>query len=307
MGHVVIAGGSGFLGKALTEYFSKLKKDVIVLTREPSRNRRAKEVYWDGESVGPWCDVLEDADVLINLSGKSVDCRYTEENKERIYASRLNSTRILGHALRQCHRPPAVWLNASSATIYRGSYTKFMDERTGEVGHDFSMDVCKQWEAAFESCHTPDTKKITLRIAIVLSDDGGALAPLQNLVRIGAGGQMADGRQFFSWIHVRDLCRVVDWLIEKRAAGIYNLCSPQPVTNRAFMKTLREAMGMPVGVPLPKLLLKIGAAVIGTETELILKSRKVYPQRLLDEGFVFEFPDLKTALGDLCRRKETTS
>ena len=299
---IVIAGGSGFLGKALARYFIHKNIAVTILSRKPQKSSKlAKEVYWDGTTLQDWRHELEGAEALINLSGKSVDCRYTEQNKRQIYTSRLASTRVLGEAVRQCICPPKVWLNSSSATIYRGSYDKFMDERNGEIGHDFSMDVCRKWEAVFNECITPRTRKVTLRTSIVLDVTGGALVPLIRLVKSGLGGAMGHGKQFFSWIHIHDFCRAVEWFIQKPVTGVYNVCSPRPLPNADFMKSLRQSLRVHVALPLPVPLLACGAALIGTETELVLKSRKVYPQRLLDEEFVFEFPDLKTALEDLCQ------
>jgi uncharacterized protein (TIGR01777 family) len=305
---IVIAGGSGFLGKALTDFFVKKNIRVVILSREPQPgSNMIKEVYWDGKTLQEWKHELEGAEALINLSGKSVDCRYTKQNKEQIYSSRLVSTRVLGDAVRQCIHPPKVWLNSSSATIYKGSYDKFMDEQQGEIGHDFSMDVCRKWEAVFNECITPYTRKVTLRTSIVLDVKGGALVPLIKLVRAGLGGEMGSGKQYFSWIHIDDFCRINEWLIQKPVTGVYNVCSPQPLPNADFMRALRNSMHIRVALPLPALLLECGAALIRTETELVLKSRKVYPQRLLDEEFVFEFPDLKTALEDLCQVEAKTS
>jgi uncharacterized protein len=197
---IVIAGGSGFLGRALANYFTKKNIQVTILSRrpQPDNNSIVKDVYWDGATVQAWKDELEGAEALINLSGKSVDCRYTEQNKKQIYASRLASTRVLGDAVRQCINPPKVWLNSSSATIYRASYDKYMDEQNGEIGQDFSMDVCRKWEAAFNECSTPRTRKVTLRTSIVLDITGGALVPLIKLVKAGLGGTMGNGKQYFS-------------------------------------------------------------------------------------------------------------
>lgn len=299
---IVIAGGSGFLGKALAEYFTHKNTAVTILSRKPQKSSKlVKEVHWDGTTLQDWRHELEGAEALINLSGKSVDCRYTEQNKRQLYTSRLASTRVLGEAVRQCIHPPKVWLNSSSATIYKASYDKFMDEHTGEIGHDFSMDVCRKWEAVFNEFITPRTRKVTLRTSIVLDVTGGALVPLIRLVKSGLGGAMGDGKQFFSWIHILDFCRAVEWFIQKPVTGVYNVCSPRPLPNADFMKSLRQSLRIRVALPLPVPLLECGAAFIGTETELVLKSRKVYPQRLLDEEFVFEFPDLKTALEDLCQ------
>lgn len=300
MKKIVIAGGSGFLGSALAKYFAAQQAEVIILSRKPSSTKgKVTEVYWDGETEGDWCSTLEGAEALINLSGKSVDCRYTPENKKLIYDSRLKSTRVLGSAIQKCIHPPKVWVNSSSATIYRASFDKLMTERDGEIGDDFSMNVCKQWEATFQNIQISETRKIVLRTSIVLDSRGGALVPLQNLAALRLGGPMGNGEQYFSWIHIHDFCNIVNWVIQNQVVGIYNVCSPQPVTNKNFMGTLRAVMKISWGLPLPQTLLNLGARLIRTEPELILKSRKVYPQRLLDEGFVFEFPDLKSALGNL--------
>jgi len=305
---IIITGANGFLGTSLSDYFQSAATEIVLLARKPLRekHKNIKWVRWDGETLDRWTATLEGADVLINLAGKSVDCRYTEENKKLIYSSRLRSTNILGEALKQCAKPPALWINASSATIYCASYDKLMTERDGETGSDFSMDVCKQWETEFSKHEIPGVRKIVLRTSIVMGAGGGALQPLQNLVRAGLGRRLGSGDQFFSWIHIRDFCKTIDWMINnKKASGIYNITAPNPLINSKFMEALRTAMHMPLAIAVPERLLRLGAIFIGTEPELVLKSRKVYPKRLLDEGFVFEFPDVRTAVEDLCRTKKT--
>jgi uncharacterized protein len=306
---IVIAGGNGFLGSALAQYFNGKGIKIILLARKPVQTRQhsnVKWVYWDGEKLNTWSKELEGADVLINLAGKNVSCRYTPENKRLIYDSRLKSTHILGEAIKQCIRPPSLWINASSATIYRASYDKLMSEKDGETGDDFSMDVCKKWEAEFNRQHVPGVRKIIIRTSIVLGNGGGAMPPLRNLVRFGLGGKQGKGNQYCSWIHIGDFCRVIKWMIENQDfAGVYNVTAPLPLPNVEFMKTLRQAMKMPVGLIAPEWLLRIGAIFIRTEPELILKSRKVYPKRLLDEGFVFEFSDIKAAMENLCQKRKT--
>lgn len=307
---IIITGGNGFLGTSLAKHFSGTTKEIVLLARrEGSFNQtNVRWVKWDGKNLGTWTSELEGANVLINLAGRSVDCRYTEKNKKEIYDSRLLSTNILGVALKQCTHPPSVWINASSATIYCASYDKLMTEQNGEIGSDFSMDVCKQWENAFKQHEITGVRKTILRTSIALGRDGGALIPLKNLVKAGVGGKQGAGNQFFSWIHIRDFCRIVDWMIEnKNASGEYNVAAPNPVTNKVFMNTLRSAMRIPFGMNLPVWLLTLGAIFIRTQTELILKSRKVYPKRLLDEGFIFEFPEIKIALDNLCHPKKTIS
>jgi len=302
MNKIVIAGGSGYLGKALTGYFRKNANDIVILSRgaRPAKGN-IRFVSWNGRDSGPWCDELNGADLLINLTGKNVNCRYTEENKREIIDSRIRSTRILAEAVNKAVNPPRVWINASSATIYEASFDQNMTESSGVIGDDFSMNVCKQWEAEFNRALTPNVRKVTARIAIVLGMNGGALPPLTNLVRTRFGGGQGDGKQFMSWLHERDFCRAMEWFAQKeKAAGIYNVTAPKPIPNREFMHHMRKSMGVSWGLSMPRLLLEIGAVIIGTETELILKSRKVYPERLLNEGFVFEFTEANEALDDLC-------
>lgn len=307
MSSIIIAGGNGFLGNALTTYFLSRNQPVVLLNRTSTsfQHPLLTEVIWDGKTLGAWCTKLENAKALINLCGKSVDCRYTEKNKKLILESRLGTTALLSEAITQCKQPPAVWLNSSSATIYNGSYTAFQTETSTDIGSDFSMTVCKKWEAVVNNSKAP-ARKILFRTAIVLGNGGGALQPLKRLVRAGLGGKQGNGKQYVSWIHVLDFCTAVDFLIANaQLEGTFNVCAPQPVSNDTLMSTLRHAMRAPFGIPLPTPLLTLGARVIRTEPELILKSRKVYPQRLADNKFVFEFPDLKSALVDLCQHEKT--
>lgn len=305
---IVIAGGSGFLGALIANHVVQ-KDHVTILTRgTSSTSGRLHYVHWDGQSIGSWISALHGADVLINLAGRSVNCRYTEENRKEILNSRLDSTRVLGEALQKIRRPPSLWIQSSSATFYRHSEKRFMDEYTGETSDTFSEQVCQQWEEAFNRIDLPRTRKVILRTGIVLNASGSALTRLINLTKFGLGGKLGDGRQFISWIHYRDVLNIVDWIIANPDQdGIFNVVTPQPVRNGEFMQTLREVLNVSFGLPMPKWLLEFGARVIGTETELILKSRKVYPQRLLDEGFVFEFPDLNSALGNLCQSEARKS
>jgi len=301
MKKIVIAGGSGFLGKLLTRHFHEQGHEVLVLTRKKSEmSNVASQVSWDGECIGSWIAVLEEADVLINLCGKSVDCRYTEENKQLIYDTRLKPTSALGRAIQKCKTPPKLWINASSATIYRYAEDRDMDEETGEIGNGFSVGVCKKWEKSFYDTETSNTRKVALRIAIVLGESGGALTPLKNLVKVGLGGHQGMGHQYFSWIHEEDFVRAVEKIIfDSSLNGTFNLAAPKPILNRDFMREIRQIMKAPFGLPLPMWILEIGAKIIRTETELILKSRRVVPERLKLAGFEFKYPSAQEALADL--------
>lgn len=242
---------------------------------------------------------MEGTDVLINLAGKSVDCRYNERNKSEIMASRVNSTSVLNKAVLQCKVPPKHWLNSSTATIYRHSEDKQMDEANGEIGHDFSMNVAKVWERTFFQTKTPDTFKTALRASIVLGKNGGAYPMIKKLTQLGFGGKQGNGNQYVSWIHEYDFARAVAFIINQKMEGVVNVVSPTPVRNREFMKTIQHRIKIPFGIPISKTLLEIGAKIIGTETELVLKSRNVIPARLQNEGFEFKYSTVKKALKDL--------
>jgi uncharacterized protein len=302
MRKIVIAGGSGYLGSLLTRYFTNCTDQVTILTRGKDHiSQNVHFVNWDGKTTGAWVSVLENTDVVINLNGRSVDCRYTEENMKLIYSTRLESTEILGKAIQQCVKPPRIWINGGSATIYRHSLDKEMDEFTGEIGSGFSVDVCEKWEAIFNSMSVPHTRKVIIRMGIVIGKEGGPLKPLKMLARLGAGGKQGRGDQYFSWLHEADFVNSVEFLINKAdASGTFNLTAPIPIANSHFMKVLRKAMGIPFGIPMPVWLLEFGAAIINTETELILKSRRVIPKRLLDAGYTFSYSTVEKALADLC-------
>jgi uncharacterized protein len=302
MNKVVIAGGNGFLGGVLAKHFQKEFNDIVILTRQPKvSHQNIRYTVWDAKTLGDWKLELNHADVLINLTGKNVNCRYTERNKTEILNSRLDSTRILGEAIRQSENPPKLWLQASSSTIYNHSYQP-NDENSNNLGDDFSMTVCKHWERTYWEEQCPSTKKIVMRIAIVLGNDGGALPHITRLTRFGLGGQQGDGKQMISWIHEADFARAAEWLMEHgKPNGVYNVCAPMPVCNNAFMKTLRHAMQAPIGLPTPAWMLTVGAALMGTEPELILKSRYVKPGNLMGEGFQFQNPTLGVALITLCK------
>lgn len=301
MKKLVISGGSGFLGSVLTDYFGDQFEEIVLLSRKqkPHKNN-IRTVLWDAKTFSGWEKEFENTDVVINMAGRSVDCRYNQKNKDLILNSRVDSTRIIGEAIAQCSNPPTVWLNSSTATIYRHSLDKKMSEKEGEIGTGFSVNVAKAWEETFFSSHTPQTRKIVLRTSIVLGKNGGALEPIKRITQLGLGGKQGDGKQKFSWIHERDFVRSIEFLINHPALeGAFNIVAPEPSTNNELMLFMRETLKVPLGLPSPKPLLEFGALLIRTETELLLKSRNVIPQRLEEKEFIFEHPDLKKALQQL--------
>lgn len=300
MKKLIIAAGTGFLGQVLIHHFKDKFEEIVILTRGKSQTIDGiKYVNWNAKTFSAWENELEKADVLLNLTGKSVDCRYTKENKKEILLSRIESTKILNKAVLKCVNPPKHWLNSSTSTIYRFSLDKQMDEIDGEIGNDFSMNVAQSWEKAFFKTKTPKTIKTALRTSIVLGKKGGAFIPLKTLAKIGFGGKQGKGNQFISWIHEEDFVNAIEFIIQKELIGVINVVSPNPITNANFMKKLRKAVGVTFGIPMNTFLLKIGSFIIRTETELILKSRNVIPKRLLENGFKFRFGTLETAFQNL--------
>lgn len=286
---IVIAGGTGFIGQYLQKKFSGMGYKVMVISRQ------LPHISWDHHDE--IIQSLEGAELLINLAGKSVDCRYTDKNKKEIVQSRTETTKIVGNALLECQNPPALWINASTATIYRHAEDRPMTEDGGEIGTGFSVEVAKKWEESFFSFQLPATRQAALRIAIVIGPDGGVMIPYKNLVKFGLGGVQGPGNQMFSWIHIEDLFRIILFLKEeKELSGVFNCSSPNPVTNREFMAHLRNSMYKKVGFPTPTWMLEAGALFIGTETELVLKSRWVIPARLEKAGFDFTFDTIEKAL-----------
>jgi uncharacterized protein len=313
---IVIPGGTGQVGVVLARAFQRDGHEVVVLSRSGTAGPW-RAVRWDAETLGDWAREIEGADVVINLAGRSVNCRYNDENRKTIVDSRVKSTTALGKAIAQAKRPPRVWLQASTATIYAHRYDAPNDEATGILGGGeasapdtwrFSIDVARAWERAADEAQTPQTRKVLLRSAMVMSPDpDGIFDTLLRLVRFGLGGTSGDGRQYISWIDDEDFVRAVYWLIEHgEMAGPVNLAAPEPLPNAAFMRTLREAWGTRIGLPATAWMLEIGAVFLRTETELILKSRRVVPGRLLSSGFSFRFPAWRAAAEDLCRRWRQT-
>jgi uncharacterized protein (TIGR01777 family) len=272
---------------------------------------------WNGHELGEWMHVIDGADMVINLAGRSVDCRYSEANRREIMNSRVESTRAVGRAIAAAARPPALWINASTATIYRHSLDRAMDETTGELGGDeagaqptwkFSTEVAKAWEAAFFEAKTPQTRKVATRSAIVMISGASWLGKLTNLMRWGLGGTEGSGRQFMSWIHAADFIRAVEFLIARKdVEGAVNVCSPNPLPNREFLRLLRSAFGVRFAPPLPEWTLRLGSMLMRTEAELVLKSRRVVPGRLLDAGFEFAYPEWAAAVCELASRGRTAA
>jgi uncharacterized protein len=310
---IIIPGGSGQVGTLLARAFHKDGHEVTVLSRNPRAGAPWRVGVWDGRAEGDGRGELEGADVVINLAGRSVNCRYNPRNRREIMQSRIKSTHAIGRAIARARHPPRVWLQASTATIYAHRYDAPNDEATGIIGGSeenapdtwrFSIDVATAWErAAEEEGPLPRTRKVLMRSAITMSPDrGGAFDILLGLVRLGLGGKSGDGRQYVSWIHEKDFIRAVYWLIQNETlSGPVNLASPNPVPNAEFMRALREAWGIGIGLPAAEWMLETGAVFLRTETELILKSRRVVPGLLAQSGFQFEFPDWPGAARDLCR------
>jgi uncharacterized protein len=307
MKKIIIAGGSGFLGRTMAAYFQKRGYAITILTRLPrAASASIREMAWDGRTIGDWAGELENAAAVINLAGRSVNCRYHKRNRKLILESRIDSTRVLGEAIARCQVPPPVWLNASTATIYKHTFGPARDE-AGEIGgtpeakDEFSVEVAIAWERMLNAAPTPRTRKVSMRAAMVLGHGRNSVFPmLRRLTRLGLGGKMGDGRQFVSWIHEKDFCRAVEWLItHDQLSGVVNLAAPNPVTNVEMMRTFRAVCHRPVGLSAAKWMLEIGAFVMRTETELIIKSRRVIPRRLMESGFFFCFPLLCPALEDL--------
>ena len=286
---IVLAGGTGFVGKYLKTKFSELGYEVKIISRQNN------SIQWtDLISIQ---EAIDNSEMLINLAGKSVDCRYNKKNKEEILRSRTETTKILGDIILKCKNPPELWINSSTATIYRHAEDRPMTESDGEIGSGFSVSVAKEWEKTFFDFRLPKTRQVALRMAIVLGKDGGVMIPFKNLVRFWLGGKQGNGNQMFSWIHIADLFGIIQFLqSNKKMTGAYNCSAPKPVSNETLMQSLRQAMNVKFGLPSPKLLLKIGAIIIRTETELILKSRWVIPERLTKAGFQFQFSTIDKAL-----------
>ncbi len=313
---IVIPGGSGQVGTLLATAFHKTGDEVVVLSRNP-QPADWKVVAWDAKTLGAWQCEFDAADVVINLAGRSVNCRYNAHNRQQIMDSRIDSARVVGQAIQSAKQPPPVWLQASTATIYSHRFDAPNDEQTGIIGGDelhvpdtwrFSIDVAKNWEQTALEIETPDTRKVLMRSAIVMNPDAGsAFSIMQNLIRCGLGGKNGSGKQFVSWIHQDDFIRAVRFLIDYPLDGPVNIASPHPLPNAEFMQTFRKACSARIGMPATKWMLELGAILLRTETELILKSRRVVPKRLIQAGFEFDYPDWGTAVRSLVKQTTQSS
>ena len=296
---VIIPGGSGFIGKFMSDFFKEKNYEVVILTRRKAKEENGiRYLNWDGKTFGDWAKEFEKAKLVLNLAGKSVDCRYNATNKKLITDSRVDSTAVVGKAIQNCNIPPKVWMNMSTSTIYEHTVEgKANDEYDGIIGDDFSMGVAKAWERTFHDYPTPFTRKIILRTSIVLGKNGGAVKELLPLVKFGLGGKNGSGKQYVSWVYEEDMKRMIYFLLKNdNCQGNYNIVSPNPIRNADFMKKIRNAMGVPFGLPATEWMIKIGTFFMRTESELVLKSRKVVPRRLLEDGFEFQYDDLDKAL-----------
>jgi uncharacterized protein len=323
---IIIPGGSGFLGRILSRWFAGRGWEVVILSRVADGHRLdacatadhrrdagatdVRTVQWDAATLGEWSRELDGAAAVVNLTGRTVNCRYTVKNRRAIMDSRVLSTRVLGEAIAHCQRPPAVWLNSSTATIYKHTFDRAIDENgeigaTAEAKDAFSIEVARAWEKAFDEAAAPaTTRRVALRTAMVFGlGAGGVFHVLRRLVRFGLGGRMASGQQFVSWIHEEDFCHAIEWLMGRDdISGVMNLAAPNPLANRDMMRAFRRACHVPIGLPAARWMLEIGAFFMRTETELIIKSRRVVPGRLLAAGFEFRYPEIGMALEELLHR-----
>ncbi len=307
MKRCILAGGSGFLGQRLAAHFEARGWEPIVLTRSPDAKARFKEIQWDAKTIGPWAEALNGAEAVINLTGRSVNCRYTPANRRAILDSRVDSTRVIGEAIARCSNPPRAWLNASTATFYEHTFGPPHDETSTAFGATmdakdaFSVSVGRAWENALNDAVAPSTRKVALRITIVFGTvEGGVFQIMRRLAKLGLGGRMGSGRQFVSWIHEEDFCRAIEWVLtHEQLRGPINIAAPNPLTNAEMMAMFRRVCGAPFGLPASEWMLEVGAFFLRTETELLLKSRRVVSGKFAASGFEFRFPSFETALREL--------
>jgi uncharacterized protein len=302
--HIVLAGGSGFIGQSLSPFLLSKNYEVTVLTRAESHHRGAvRSVHWNGKTLDDWLEFVNGAVAVVNLTGRSINCRHTPEHRREIIDSRVDSVRVLGQAIARCAQPPKVFVQVAGVGIYGDKGERICDENTAP-GNDFVTKVCEKWEATFESVEAPATRKVLLRLGIVLGPNGGFLGLLGRLTRWFLGGQVGNGRQYLSWIHITDVSRMILASIENRElTGVFNATSPSPVANAEFMRELRRALHRPWSPPVPEFAARIGSWLMGTEASLALVSQRCIPRRFLEHGFNFEFPELRSALANIFPRQ----
>jgi uncharacterized protein len=297
---IVLAGGSGFVGQSLSPFLISKNYEVIVLTRAKSDHSGAvRNAHWDGKTLGDWIHFVKGASAVVNLTGRSINCRHTPENRREIIDSRVDSVRVLGQAIARCAQPPKAFVQIAGVGIYGDKGERICDETTAP-GNDFVSEVCQKWEAAFEFVDAPKTRKVLLRLGVVLGPNGGFLGLLGRLTRSFLGGHVGSGRQYISWIHITDLSRMVSASIENQElTGIFNATSPNPVTNTELMRELRRALHRPWSPPVPEFAARIGSWLMSTEADLALVSQRCIPKRFLENGFNFEFPELRSAFANI--------
>lgn len=297
------------MGAAIKRHLDPIRYRITTVTRNP---KTADAVRWDGRTLGAWTGVLEGSDVVINLAGRRVHCRYNEANLREMMSSRVESTQVLGTAISQCENPPKVWLQASTATIYAHTFGQPNDEFTGVIGGsepdvpkvwNYSIEIAKNWEQELERAETPSTRKVAMRTAIMMGiDKESAFDVFSRLTRLGLGGRLGSGQQFVSWIHELDMVRAMEFIMDSELEGPVNISSPNPLPQASFANELRKAWGVRLGLPATHWMAAIGAWFLNADTELVMKSRRVVPMRLLDAGFEFKFPEWRPAVEDLVAR-----
>ncbi|MBW3635167.1 MAG: TIGR01777 family oxidoreductase [Armatimonadetes bacterium] len=300
---IVLTGASGYLGTVLAPFLSALEHEMVLVARREldyPLPARARWLQWDGENLGDWAREIDGADAVINLAGRSVNCRYSEKNRREILESRLQTTRIVAQSIGEAKNPPRVWLNAASATIYHDERGRDMDETSGVVGEGFSVEVCKAWEGALFESNLLRTRRVALRMSMIFGRSAPVFEVFERLTKLGLGGPQGDGGQYVSWIHERDCLRALQFLLENETlSGPVNVCAPHPIPNREWTRVLRRIFSVPFGLPAPRPAMEIGAILMQTETELALKSHRVVPKRLLSAGFKFDFPHWRLAAPDI--------
>lgn len=301
---IVLAGGSGFIGQSLSPPLVSKNYEIVVLTRGKSNHHgRIREAHWDGKKLGEWTQFVNGALGLVNLTGRSINTRHTPEHRREIIDSRVDSVRILGEAIGRCMQPPKVFVQLAGVGIYGDKGGRICDETTAP-GDDFVSEVCKKWETAFDSVDSPSTRKVLLRLGVVLGRNGGFLHVLSRLTRWFLGGQVGEGRQYISWIHIADLSRMILQAIDQEQfTGVFNATAPNPVTNAELMRALRRALHRPWSPPVPEFAARIGSWLMGTEASLALVSQRCVPKRFLEKNFEFEFPNLREALANIYPNK----